>query len=108
MNTKKNLSWPSGDCKAILATEKTPEYLVAKHGIHTFRDRDDLDWFCGAELVVDGIGLVLIMKHDNNPKRLTALYVDKKCESSIVEDVLIRFFDLDENDLIWRLSADVG
>lgn len=108
MSDKKILNRPSGDRKAVVATEKTPEELVAKLGIDTLRERDDLDWYCGAQLVLNGLGPVLIMKHENNPRRLTALYVDSECDPNLAEECLIKFFGLSEADVVWRLSADVG
>lgn len=108
MEHEKFFDWPSGDCKPVLATQRSPEYLVSKFGGSTFRDRDDLDWFDGAHLNIDGLGPVLIMKHDNNPQKLTALYVDIGCDLLFSEAILIQYFHLSGDDIAWRLSIELN
>jgi hypothetical protein len=39
------LGWPSGDCKPVIATRRSPAELVAAMETQVFRDREDLDWF---------------------------------------------------------------
>jgi hypothetical protein len=106
MSKKSNFEWPSGECKPVLATHKNPTELVSNLEIEivTFRDQDDLDWFEGALVPVSDLGLVLIMRHDNNPLKLTALYVDSHCDSLAAEERLIKFFCLREKDIAWRLT----
>ena len=89
----------------MLATNKSPADLVVSIGVPTFRDRDDLDWFEGAALTIDGFGPVLIMKHDNNPSGLTALYVDFGHDPFEAEERLIDYFSLLPVEVAWRLSA---
>ncbi|MDQ1813291.1 hypothetical protein RBA41_08240 [Massilia sp. CCM 9210] len=101
------VTWPSGDCKPVLATELAPENLVRELGVVTFRDKDDLDWFEGAYLNIDEIGSILMMRHDNNPKGLTAFYVDYDCDPIFAEMLLIRHFKLLECNIAWRSSADL-
>ena len=107
MNEQYAREWPSGDCRPVLATAKTVSDLVDGRGIATFREKDDLDWFEGARLTVDGIGPVLIMKHDNNPENLTVLYVDSFLEPLFAEEQLTRYFDLSGEDVAWCLSKDL-
>ena len=99
---KQALEWPSGDCKAILAILRSPAQLVASKGALVFRDKDDLDWFEGASLQVEGVGTVLIMKHENNPLRLTAIYVDLRCEVNAAREALVEFFDLSPESIAWQ------
>jgi hypothetical protein len=106
MNSENILDWPSGDCKPVLATPKTPVELVREFGIATFRDRDDLDWFDGAALHIGRLGPILIMRHENNPRKLTAIYVDAGCTPFLAETTLIEYFDLMDDDVVWRLSTD--
>jgi len=96
------IAWPSGDCKPIIATPRTPSELVAHTGATSFKERDDLDWFEGAYVKIEGLGPVLIMKHENNPLELTALYVDLSCHSTSAAKQIIRFFDLSPDDVAWQ------
>ena len=98
------VSWPSGDCKAVLATQKTPNDFAMQVGAATFRDRDDLDWFEGVILKINPLGTVLVMKHDNNKRKLTAFYVDSNIESRFAEIAIIEFFDLTKDEVEWRVS----
>lgn len=82
MNKQTGFAWPGGDCKPIIATLRTPVELIVDTDATIFRDKDDLDWFEGAYVQIDGLGTVLIMKHDNNPLGLTALYVDVSCHAN--------------------------
>lgn len=107
MNEQYAREWPSGDCRPVLATGKTVSDLVDGMGITTFREKDDLDWFEGAGLTVDGMGSVLIMKHDNNRDNLTVFYVDCFLEPLLAEERLIRYFDLPGEKVAWRLSEDL-
>lgn len=105
MNQEPSFAWPSGDCKPIIATLRTPSELVANTTANTFRDKDDLDWFEGAYLRIDGLGAVLIMKHDNNPAGLTALYVDLSCQSCFAGTQLREFFRLSPDDVTWQTEV---
>jgi hypothetical protein len=105
VNKQTALEWPSGSCKPIIATLRTPVELVAETGTTAFRDRDDLDWFEGAYLQIEGLGTVLIMKHDNNPSGLTALYVDLSCHSHSAGKQLIHFFGLSPEDVTWQAET---
>lgn len=94
-------AWPSGDCKPIIATRRTPAELVANTGAAIFRGKDDLDWFNGAYVQIEGLGTVLIMKHDNNPSGLTALYVDLSCHANSTGKLLREFFSLSLDAVSW-------
>lgn len=104
MNKQTALAWPSGDCKPIIATLRSPVELVSNIGATVFRDRDDLDWFEGAHVQIEGLGNVLIMKHDNNPAGLTALYVDLSCHGDTARRQLASFFGLSPDDIAWQLE----
>lgn len=96
------LAWPSGNCKPILATLLSPAKLVAATSMTVFRDRDDLDWFEGASFQIEGFGTVLIMKHENNPLGLTALYVDLSCDANAAGKRLTEYFGLSPESIAWQ------
>ncbi len=96
------VEWPSGDCKPIIATMRSPAQLVASTGALVFKDKDDLDWFEGASFQVAGVGTVLIMKHENNPLGLTAIYVDLRCDANVTREALIRFLALPPESIAWQ------
>ena len=95
-------AWPSGDCKPIIATLVSPAKLAAASGTLVFRDRDDLDWFEGASFQIEGLGNVLIMKHENNPLGLTALYVDLSCDANAAGKTLAEDFGLSPESIAWQ------
>jgi hypothetical protein len=99
------LVWPSGDCKPIIATLRTPVEPIVDTDATIFRDKDDLDWFEGAYVQIDGLGTVLIMKYDNNPSGLTALYVDASCHVNSAATLLVQFFGLSPKDVKWQTKA---
>ncbi len=99
---KQALNWPSGDCKAIIATMRSPAQLAASTGALVFRDKDDLDWFEGTSFQVDGLGTVLIMKHENNPLGLTAIYVDLWCDVNAARESLVNFLSLSPESIAWQ------
>jgi len=99
---KQALEWPSGDCKAILATLRGPAQLVASTGALVFKDKDDLDWFEGASFQVEGVGTVLIMKHENNPLGLTAIYVDLGCDADAAREALVGLLGLSPESIAWQ------
>ena len=101
MHQPRAYAWPSGDCKPIMATLRSPHELVANTDASVFRDKDDLDWFQGACLTVDGLGTVLIMNHDGNPLRLTVFYVDMGFDASSSGAQLKNFFGLSPDDIAW-------
>ncbi|WP_156894763.1 hypothetical protein [Janthinobacterium sp. 1_2014MBL_MicDiv] len=107
MNTEVSLVWPSGDCKPVLATKKTPMDLARVVEIIRFRDKDDLDWFDGAKLKIDEVGDVLIMRHDNNPLGITVFYVDAGCDSSSVEEKIVQYFNFINDDVVWWSSRGI-
>ncbi|ATQ73247.1 hypothetical protein CR152_01035 [Massilia violaceinigra] len=91
-----------------MATELAPKNLVSKFGITVSGGRDDLDWFEGARLNIDELGPVLVIKHGNNPLGLTALYVDADIDATFAESILIRYFNLTEGEVAWRVSVELG
>lgn len=107
MDDNGRINWPSGDCVPILATQKVPRDLVGGLGLRVFRDRDDLDWFEAAIGEVESIGPILIMRHENNPKGLTAIYVDSFKASPHTEQTIITFLALRDSDVAWRRSQAV-
>jgi len=86
--------WPSGDCRPILATPLSVEELVKRRPARVFRDQDDLDFFTGAIWRDLAAGTVLIMRHDNNPEGLTAFYVDSLCDVGLVQNELVKVFEI--------------
>lgn len=97
-------NWPSGDCKAIFATKNsTPLTIAEALKISSFRAQDDLDWFCAVLINIQGIGDVLIMKHDGNPEGLTAYYVDSKCEKKFSIEKITTHLKIEKQDLVWEL-----
>lgn len=105
MSKQTGLAWPSGDCKPIIATVRTPVELIIDTDATIFRDKDDLDWFEGGYVKIDGLGTVLIMKHDDNPLGLTALYVDVSCHANAAATLLVHFFGLSPEDVKWQAKA---
>jgi hypothetical protein len=99
---KQAIEWPSGECKPIIATMLSPSQLVASRAAVVFRDKDDLDWYEGASFQLEGLGTVLIMKHDNNPLGLTALYVDRGCDVSAAQETLVKFLGLSPESIAWQ------
>lgn len=105
MNKQTGFAWPGGDCKPIIATLRTPVELIVDTDATIFRDKDDLDWFEGAYVQIDGLGTVLIMKHDNNPLGLTALYVDVSCHANSAATLLVQVFGLSPKDVKWQAKT---
>lgn len=93
--------WNSGDCKPVLATRLSVEELSARNRLELFRAEDDLDWFVGAHCMNASFGPLLIMRHDHNPERLTAFYVDRGLDSGSAQAVIARLFSLCEPEIAW-------
>lgn len=94
--------WPSGDCKPIFATSLTVSELSIRNKLDIFRDKDDLDWFTGAQYIDSEIGFVLIMRHDNNPYGLTVFYVDNKSLNEISINSIFSKFKILPKEANWR------
>ena len=47
----------------------------------------------------------IILKHDNNPKDLTAFYVDCSIEPLFAEERLIRHFELSDDDVEYVIET---
>lgn len=95
------VQWPSGDCYPVLATKLTPEELVSRFETTTFRARDDLDWFTGLLLQQTRIGPILVMRHDNNPEKLTAFYVDRNLDIDSARREITQLFLLGDAEIAW-------
>lgn len=102
MHIQDTLAWPSGDCKPIIATRLEPAQLAAASDAFVFRHRDDLDWFEGAWFQVEGLGAVLLMKHEGSPLGLTVLYVDLACDTNVARRLLADYFGLSKESIAWR------
>lgn len=96
------VQWRSGDCKPVLATHLSTVDLVKNLNVEVFREKDDLDWFSGAIFLNDTIGQILIMQHDNNPQKLTAVYVDDSVDLLMAEAIIVKALQLPEKAIFWR------
>lgn len=101
-NFEPNVVWPSGDCLPVLATKMTPEDLSSRFEGRVFRAKDDLDWFSGVLIEKSDIGQILIMRHDNNPEKLTAFYVDVNQDVSLAQIEIAKKFLLTKDEIAWR------
>lgn len=101
----KTIDWPSGDCRPVMATKLPVEELSKRRYSAVFRDQDDLDSFTGAVWCDLPTGPVLVMRHDNNPQKLTAFYVDSARDITSAQAELVDFFCLAGSEIAWLLAA---
>lgn len=97
----KEILWPTGDCSPILATTLSLENLSQRCEIKIFRDQGDLGWFSGAAFESEGLGPVLIMRHDNNPLKIVVFYVDSGKDFLYSIDFIRAQFLLENEDVSW-------
>ena len=96
--------WSSGDCRPVMAVSLSVEVLTQRREAKVFRDQDDLDFFTGAVWQECVFGPLLAMRHDGNPLRITALYVDSASPVGSVQASLIEFFGFAEAEIAWLLE----
>lgn len=101
MNTVQPPDWPSGDCRAVLASKLSLDELHRRRPLQLFRAQDDLDWFTGALLEVPSLGPLLLMRHDVSPEGLMAFYVDALCDVSAAQAYVMDLFCLREGEIAW-------
>jgi hypothetical protein len=98
-------AWPSGDCRAVIATKLSLEELTNRIKLSIFRAKDDLDWFSGAIINHSKLGYILIMRHDNNPLKLSVFYVDVGQDYNIAQLIISALF-LKKNEIDWVLKPE--
>ena len=87
-----------------MATQLFVEELSKRRYAAVFRDKDDLDSFTGAIWRDVPTGPVLVMRHDKNPQKLTAFYVDSARGITSAQAELVDFFRLTESEVAWVLK----
>jgi hypothetical protein len=102
------IDWPSGDCRPVLATKLPVEELSKRRYSAVFRDQDDLDSFTGAIWLDLPTGPVLVLRHDNNPKELSAFYVDSAQDIVCSQAEIVNFFRISIGGLLDKFTYCCG
>jgi hypothetical protein len=82
------------------------EELEKRCPLKLFRAQDDLDWFTGAVVENALLQPLLMMRHDGNPKGLTAFYVDVGQRATDVQEVISKIFTFQGDEIAWKLSPE--